>query len=254
MGVFVTYVKKPFSGLKDIHTTIVTADTNVIWVTDIVITNRTAAPIRFFLQNSRIQGLTLEKLCSVATTVNLSAIYNNGLSGAGATLTNNGSLFPFSVDGLTPAVNTRILVKDQANNIQNGIYTLTVVGSNSIPWVLTRAADFDSPLDIKNGDALSVSSGTANANTKWIQNSNITAVGTSPITFIPNLPLITFYGNQFEIDPYKQVNISDSIGVITLEYSTTPYISDSLICYSNGYTQVFDCNVSYAQLNELPTT
>ncbi len=257
MGIFVNYPSNIFSGISPDKTapqTIVSADTNVLWVTNILVCNRTAAPIRFFLQKARIQGLTLEKICNVASTGNLNVIYNNGAAGAGATLTNNDVLFPFAVDGINSALNDRILIKDQTNTIQNGIYTLTTIGSDSVPWVLTRATDFDSPLDIKNGDAISVSSGTVNANTKWIQNSNVTVVGTSPITFIPNLPHTIFLTNEFEILPYKTVDICDSIGILNLQYSITPYISDSLTCFSNGYTQIFDCEVTYAQLNELPTT
>jgi hypothetical protein len=254
MGIFVDYLTNNFSELSNVPQTIVSADTNVLWVTSLLICNRTAAPIRFFLQTARVQGRTLEKICYGATTGNLIAVYNNGSSGFGATLTNSGSLLPFSVDGLTVALNARILVKDQTTTIQNGIYTLSTIGSNSIPWILTRATDFDSVLDIISGDAVSVSFGTVNANTKWIQNSNVTAIGTSPITFIVNLPLKIFCTTEFEILPYKSVDICDFTGITTLQYNVTPYISDSLICFSNGYTQVFDCKVSYSRLNELPLT
>lgn len=62
------------------------------------------------------------------------------------------------------------------------------------------------------------------------------------------------YVNQFEIPTYRTVDIIQEFGLqIYLQHSFTPNISDSLICFSNGYTQVFDCEVSYTILNELPS-
>lgn len=68
-----------------------------------------------------------------------------------------------------------------------------------------------------------------------------------------------FYLVDYEIKALQSVDILSSISTnindmssIILEYNVTPAISDSLICYSNGYTQVFDCEISYMQLNELP--
>jgi hypothetical protein len=254
MGIFVDYPSNIFAGLKDIPTTVVAASTNVLWVTTITVCNRGKAPIRFNLQKVRTQGLDLEVSCYVATISNLMATYNNGTSGVGATLTNTGTLTILTIDGLTPVLNARILVKNQNTSIQNGIYTLTTVGNGSTPWVLTRSVDYNLASRIHNGDLVPVTNGTINSNTIWRQTAIITTVGTSPITFIKNVNATMFYINEFEIDPYKTVNIIDNIGFLNLEFSRTPYITDSLVCFSNGYTQVFDCEVCYAQLNELPIT
>lgn len=62
-----------------------------------------------------------------------------------------------------------------------------------------------------------------------------------------------FYINEFEIKPYNTVDVIAEFGLqIFLQYSLTPSVSDSLICFSNGYTQKFDCEVNYTILNELP--
>lgn len=119
----------------------------------------------------------------VATTTTLTASYNNGVAGIGAFLLNTGSLAAFSVDGQTPAINSRVLVKDQASTLQNGVYTLTTVGSGAIAWVLTRATDFDQPSEINVGDVVPVQTGTVNANTSWMEASAVTTIGTDPITF-----------------------------------------------------------------------
>lgn len=119
----------------------------------------------------------------VATTASLNATYVNGVAGVGATLINAGALAAFSVDGQTPAINSRVLVKNQGSTFQNGVYTLTTVGSGAIAWILTRSTDYNTPSEINVGDVIPVQTGTANANTSWLQGATVTTIGTDPITF-----------------------------------------------------------------------
>lgn len=68
-------------------------------------------------------------------------------------------------------------------------------------------------------------------------------------------PTEIFYINEFEIKAYDTVDIVKEKGLnIFLRYSQTPTISDSLVCYSNGLSQQFDCELNYAQLKELPSS
>jgi hypothetical protein len=129
------------------------------------------------------QGLNIHAASYAATTANLNATYSNGTSGVGATLTNAGTQAAFTTDGTTPSVNDRILVRLQTNTAQNGIYTLTTVGSGSTNWVLTRATDFDTPTEIAGGDFTFVDNGTTLANTGWVNVDEVTTVGTDPIVF-----------------------------------------------------------------------
>ena len=129
------------------------------------------------------QGLNIHAASYAATTANLNATYSNGTSGVGATLTNAGAQAAFATDGTSPTQNARILVKDQTATSQNGIYTLTTVGSGSTNWVLTRATDFDSAVEIAGGDFTFVDNGTLNANTGWVNVDEVTTVGTDPIVF-----------------------------------------------------------------------
>jgi hypothetical protein len=129
------------------------------------------------------QGLNIHAASYAATTANLNATYSNGTSGVGATLTNAGTQAAFTTDGTTPSVNDRILVRLQTNQAQNGIYTLTTVGSGSTNWVLTRATDFDTPTEIAGGDFTFVDNGTTLANTGWVNVDEVTTVGTDPIVF-----------------------------------------------------------------------
>ena len=118
-----------------------------------------------------------------ATTANLTATYANGTSGVGATLTNSGTQSTLVIDGVALALGDRVLVKDQTTALQNGIYTVTNIGGTAVNWVLTRAADFDSPSQMARGDVVNIISGTVNAVTSWMLTSSVATVGTDSITF-----------------------------------------------------------------------
>ena len=109
------------------------------------------------------QGLDTKPSCRLATTVNLASTYNNGTAGVGATLTasSNGAL---SVDGVTPSVADRILVKDQTTAAENGIYVVTTVGDGSTAFVLTRATPEDQPSELSGGAFVFVEEGSIGSN------------------------------------------------------------------------------------------
>ena len=128
-------------------------------------------------------GLNPAQSVTAATTGALTVTYSNGVSGIGATLTNAGVQAAFSIDGQTPAITTRVLIKNQASAFQNGVYTVTVPGTGATNWVLTRALDFNQPSDINSTGIIPVINGTVNANTAWLCTSTVTTVGTDAITF-----------------------------------------------------------------------
>lgn len=123
------------------------------------------------------------------TTGNLNATYNNGTAGVGATLTNAGTLVAFTPDGTIASVNDRILVYNQTNQAENGVYVVTTVGSGSVAWVLTRASDADtyalkSPNGLGNGDAFFITSGSSGAGETYVCNTTgVITFGTTAITF-----------------------------------------------------------------------
>ena len=123
------------------------------------------------------------------TTGNLNATYNNGTAGVGATLTNAGTLGAFTPDGIVASVNDRVLIYNQTNQFENGVYTVTTVGDGSTPWVLTRATDADSyalkdPDGLGNGDAFFVTSGNTGAGETYVCTTpGVITFGTTAITF-----------------------------------------------------------------------
>jgi hypothetical protein len=128
-------------------------------------------------------GLSVKAAVYAASTATLNATYNNGASGVGATLTNSGAQIAFSTDGTTPALNARILIKDESTPAYNGIYVLSDQGSGVTNWILTRSTDYDAPSEISAGSFVIVNNGTLWGITSWIQTDTVTTVGTDPIAF-----------------------------------------------------------------------
>ena len=127
------------------------------------------------------------------TAGNLNATYNQpgGVgNGVGATLTNAGTQVALTIDGVLTTVGMRVLIYNQTNQTQNGVYTVTVVGDGSTNWVLTRATDADtyapfSPNSLGQGDAFFVQAGNTGAGETYICNTVGTIVfGVTNITFV----------------------------------------------------------------------
>lgn len=132
-------------------------------------------------------GINFHEEVHAATTANLNANYNNGTDGVGATLTNNGTQAAIVIDGHSLALNERVLVKNQTDAKQNGLYKVTTVGSGSTNWVLTRAEDADnSPAgELAYGDFVFVENGTINAGFGFILSTSGTiTIGTTAINYI----------------------------------------------------------------------
>lgn len=119
----------------------------------------------------------------------LSATYDNGTSGVGATLTNSGTLAAITIDGVALSLSDRVLVYNQATAAHNGVYTVTTVGDGSTAWVLTRATDADSygasdPDALGQGDAFFVTEGATGAGELYVMNTEgAITFGTTDITF-----------------------------------------------------------------------
>jgi len=148
--------------------------------------------------DSIASGINFHAACNYATTVDLGSVtYNNGSSGVGATLTKTAPLSALSIDGSTPAVGNRILVKNESNGAYNGVYTVTTVGSGVVAWVMTRATDYDTSgsgtNEIDQGDYLLVLSGSTQANTSWVQQTALPiTVGTTALVFTQFAAPVTY--------------------------------------------------------------
>lgn len=129
--------------------------------------------------DSVAQGLDVLEGCKVATTANLAYTYadGSGTLGAGATLENQ-TQEVVTIDGQALVAGERVLVKDQTDKKQNGIYTVTTVGSIGAKLLLTRTSDFDKAEHIEHGKFTFVQNGTAGGNHGFV------LAGTNPYSTV----------------------------------------------------------------------
>lgn len=113
---------------------------------------------------------------------NIAGTYLNGVGGIGATFTTTAT-GTFTVDGVTPPLGARILIKDQSSGFQNGVYTITTLGIVAVQTVFTRASDYNTPSDINNAGLIPVINGTVNALSSWQQVAAVTTIGTDSLVF-----------------------------------------------------------------------
>jgi hypothetical protein len=137
--------------------------------------------------DAAVEGLHVHEAVRVAVQGNISI----------ATGLENGD----TAGGVTLATGDRVLIKDQTNTAENGIYVVQVSGQ------ALRATDFDTATEIDSGDFVFVSSGTY-ANTGWVQTLKPATIGTDPLQFTQFSGAGTFTagngllltGTEFEID------------------------------------------------------
>ena len=132
-----------------------------------------------------------------ASTTNIPGTYTPVGSGIGDTFLTTAT-GAFTLDGTSPSVGARILLKDQSTTFQNGVYTLTTNGTGITGTLFTRAVDYNQPSDINSTGVIAVLNGTVNALTGWLINVTVVTVGTSPITYTKynNAPITT---TQFDV-------------------------------------------------------
>lgn len=112
-----------------------------------------------------------------------SPTYDNGTDGVGATLTDSG-MNVLTIDGEDPDLYARVLVKDQSDDTQNGLYFVSTLGvSGTTAWVLTRATDFDTPDKINTHDPIAVVGNPTYAEYNFYCTSTVDTIGTDSITF-----------------------------------------------------------------------
>jgi hypothetical protein len=98
--------------------------------------------------SAAVQGLAVKPSVQEATTTALPAnTYSNGAAGVGATLT---AVLPgvLTVDGIAVTLGSRVLVQDEVAAANNGIYVMTTLGTVSVAYVLTRAADMNQAAEV----------------------------------------------------------------------------------------------------------
>lgn len=132
--------------------------------------------------DSMIAALQPATACYAASTATIAGTYINGVAGVGATFTTTATGV-FTIDGVTPPLAARILLKDQSSGFQNGIYNITTLGSIGVSTVFTRSSDYNTASDMNSAGLIPIINGTVNALSSWQQTATITTVGTDALVF-----------------------------------------------------------------------
>ena len=200
------------------------------------------------------QALDIKASVKVATTANLAFTYANGAG----TLT-AGGVGAVSIDGValdtahvadvpgTPGTPQRILVKDQTDAFQNGIYNVTTVGDGSNALVLTRSTDADIAEDLTGGTFVFVEAGTLGGNNGFVfTHDGVPTLGTTA------LPVSQFSGagqvitGTGLVKTGNEINIGSSPTILSqadqveIRGITTTAVGDLLIGAASdaGYTRL----------------
>ena len=160
--------------------TIVARDASGNFTANLITVNTTPTASGHAVSKSYVDslaaGINWHDAVKYATSTNITAVYANGTSGVGATLTASANGAIGTIDGQSVALNDRVLVTSQTDATTNGIYTVTSLGGASSKWVLTRATDADNHIagQVSAGDSVYVLSGTNYANLGFA----LTSIGT----------------------------------------------------------------------------
>lgn len=103
-----------------------------------------------------------------------------------------------TIDGISVTTGDRVLVKDQTDDTENGIYDVSTSA-----W--SRAKDFDGPGDVVTGTMVLVPAGTTNANSFWrVTTADPITIGTSSIAFAQSV-------NQLAgVSPFAETLLDDA--------------------------------------------
>ena len=198
------------------------------------------------------QGLHVHEPAVVATTstladlVSATVIYDNGTDGVGATLTLSSPITTIDNQAYPSYYFTsgsRILVKDQTDHKQNGIYTISANG-----LVLTRTVDFNNPTAVHGGDFVFVQYGHINGATGWVQTQDTDEIGVSNIEFVQFAGAGTYSagdgldlsGTQFSVKLATNSGLTTSGGSLSIDSG----LAGDALSYGSGVLDVQYDNTS----------
>lgn len=149
-----------------------------------------------------------------------------------------------SIDGVTVAVGDRVLVRNQTDPIDNGIYAVS-----SGDW--TRTVDFDQLGEVVKGTSVYINEGTLNgAREAFVTSSDPITPGVSAITFsapdhiASEAEAIAGTANDVLMTPLRVAQVIGQTGALVVESrataSTIPFLPDINAIVTLGYAQPAD--------------
>ena len=175
-------------------------------------------------------GLNVKDAVKLASTTALAAsTYANGSSGVGATLTANAN-GALSLDSVAVSTSDRVLIKNQADASQNGIYTVTNTGGAGAAFVLTRATDADTSAEMPGGSFAFVEQGSALADNGFVFTHNGSpTIGTTDLT-------VAQFSGAGQIDAGAGLTKSGNTLAVQVDDSSIEISSDTLQVKATGIT------------------
>ena len=175
-------------------------------------------------------GLDFKESVVVASAANFASSYSAGVLTASST----GAI---SIDGVSLALNDRVLLKNQSTASDNGIYYVSVVGDGSTAAELTRTTDADSSADLNTGAFVFVEDGSTNQNRAYVLQAN--GDGSSPTLDTDDLVFIQFSGaGQITAGD----GLSKSADTLNLDINSLTSVADAAA--SGDSIAVYDASVS----------
>ncbi|MDD5261280.1 MAG: calcium-binding protein, partial [Methylacidiphilales bacterium] len=177
---------------------------------------------------------------NAATTADLNAVFNSGANTLTASA--NGVL---TIDGVTLALNQQVLVNNQTDGSQNGVYKLTTLGTASVKWVLTRSTSFNSVAELNGIKVAVASGGTLYGGKVFKETATIVDLNTSIVRFsrliepaVFDLDVASFGGVAAKQLPYSvvaastgDINTASGLGQVAV-YDNT---AGTLTAVGNGF-------------------
>jgi len=114
--------------------------------------------------------------------------------------TGNGAI---QIDDISLVADDRVVLKDQTDETQNGIYAVSQAGDATSPAILTRADDFNASGEVVSGSFTFVQEGTNNANVAFVQ------ITQEPILDVSDLIFTPFSTNQVPDNTVTDAKLSD---------------------------------------------
>jgi len=174
-------------------------------------------------------GINLKASCNCATTINYSSWVYNGTSA----FTNVNVDTSLTIDGYNVLTGDRVLVKNQVNQISNGIYVYSSSGSGT----LTRSSDLPYGSSAK-GVATFISYGTINSKTTFLQTNYNETTGQA-ITGVIELTFEFYNSVDFSIGPTlifenNVLNVNPNLDLTTLTTSSDAEVQGNMGIFGNA--------------------
>lgn len=182
------------------------------------------------------QGLIVKDSCGVATTEaeTLASDFENG----------------DTIDGVVLVTGDRVLIKNQASAVENGIYTVNASGAP------TRATDYDSDAEVLAGTFTYIIEGTENENTQWVQYEVDPEVGVDPLNFraLPAPLVLTASNGVKKVSDDFQIDLSDTNPSLEVsDGGLRAKVDDSTIERTASGLAVKDSGITNAKIGETIT-